>query len=466
MKPVLALIGRPNVGKSTLFNRLTAKRTALVADEPGVTRDRLYGDGIVGEGAYLVVDTGGLTEPFGSGRIEGSTDALAAMVGRQINAAINEADGLIFLVDYRSGRTAADGLIANHLRRAGKPIWLAVNKAEGVDADTAAADFHPLGLGAPHTISAGHGDGVRALMTEVLAAFPQTPEPPSAIDVPRFAVVGRPNVGKSTLINALIGEERVIVSGESGTTRDRIEIPLGRGDKQFILIDTAGVRRRHSKGDAIERIAVVKTMQAVDAADVVILLLDAQAGIHEQDAALAGYFIEHGRSLVLAVNKWDLLDADARDDTKREIARKLAFADYASPYFISALKRFGIESMVRAVHSAFAAADKNLSTSKLTKALQRATRAVPPPMVRGRRARLKHAHQGGKRPPLIVVYGSHANTVPLTYRRYLAKSIRSEFRLVGTPVRIELRQTANRSRKRTGPGRAGSARRKPGRKKT
>lgn len=465
MKPVIALIGRPNVGKSTLFNRLTAKRTALVADEPGVTRDRLYGDGVIGGRGYLVVDTGGMSESFGSQRKGESNDALTAMISQQIAVAINEADGLIVLVDYRSGCTAGDSRIANHLRRVGKPIWVAVNKAEGVDAETAGAEFHALGLDTPRAISAAHGDGVRSLMTEVLAAFPQAQVSPIALDMPRFAVVGRPNVGKSTLINALIGEERVIVSGESGTTRDTIDIPLSRDGKQLLLIDTAGVRRRHSKGNTIERNSVVKTLQAIDDADVVILLLDSHMGIHEQDAALAGYLIQRGRALVLAVNKSDLLDAAARSDVRQEVARKLAFIDFARPHFISALKRSGIETLLPAVHRAYSAANRDLSTSKLTKVLHCATRAVSPPIVHGRRVRLKYAHQGGKCPPVVVVYGSQANVLPMTYRRYLAKSIRTAFRLVGTPVRIELRQTANPYAKRVDSRRSTGARRKPNRKK-
>ena len=452
MKPVIVLIGRPNVGKSTLFNRLTAEPVALIADEPGVTRDRLYGTGRLDTREYIVVDTGGMSGALEPLPIGDKTESLQGHIEQQISFALNEADAVIFVADYRTGCTATDTQIGNFLRRTGKPVWTAVNKAEGVNADLAVTEFHALGLGIPHAVSAAHGDGVRALMTNVMAVFPPGVDSPPVSDRPRFAVIGRPNVGKSTLINALVGEKRVIVSGESGTTRDRIEIPLNRKDRQYVVVDTAGVRRRHGKGDAIEKSAVIKTLQAVDMADVAILLMDGSVGVQEQDAALAGYVISQGRALVVAVNKWDLVNGVERKLVKQELTRKLGFADFARPHFISALKGSGIESMLHGVRAAYAAAARDLSTSRLTEALQKAVRAVPPPVVRGRRARLKLAHQGGRHPPLIVVYGSRATSLPTAYRRYLANSLRASFQLMGTPVRIEFRESSDPARKRVRKG--------------
>ena len=459
MKPVIVLIGYPNVGKSTLFNRLIRRHTALVFDEPGVTRDRLYGDGVVGDRPYFAVDTGGISDPITAAHAGDSGSVWPRLITAQIRAALDEADAVIFLVDYRAGVTAVDVQIAAELRRVDKPIWLAANKAEGVDRDIAGAEFYELGLGAPHAISASRGDGVGALMDRVLAPFPAEESEPHEPDTPRLAVVGRPNVGKSTLVNALLGEERVVVFDAPGTTRDSIEIPLERDGRRYVLIDTAGVRRRRRVAGAVEKHSIIKTLQAIDRADVGILTLDAHSGVHEQDAALAGYLIERGRALVLAVNKWDMLDQEARAATKRDLARKLEFLDFAETHFISGLKRSGIDGLFAAVEVAYASSNKDLSTPKLTRVVEGAARAWPAPVVRGRRIRLKYAHQGGKRPPLVVVHGNQLTALPEAYRRYLARAIRKEFRLVGTPIRIECRQAENPYRGRTRPVRPSRGRR-------
>ncbi len=443
MKPVVVLIGRPNVGKSTLFNRLTRSRSALVADVPGLTRDRQYGDGRVGDRPYLLVDTGGIADRFIQSDKLGDESLLQEIMSAQTRQALDEADCIIFLVDGRESVTVADQGIAGDLRRLGKSIWLAVNKTEGLDPDLAVADFHELGLGQPVAISSTHGDGVTAFMHRVLAALPAVKEEPSPDSVPRIAVAGRPNVGKSTLVNALLGEERVVVSDQPGTTRDSIYIPLERNGRHYILVDTAGVRRRARIHDTVEKYSVIKTLQAIDGANVVILVLDAQAGVGEQDASLAGYVMQHGRAMVLAVNKWDTLDNGVRAWVKRELLRKLPFLDFAKVHTISALNDTGIGPLFGSVDGAFNSANKTLATSKLNCVLQDAVRATPPPVVRGRRIRLKYAHQGGKNPPVVVVHGNQAASLPPSYRRYLSNTFRRAFRLVGTPVRIQCRQGEN-----------------------
>ncbi len=443
MKPVVVLIGRPNVGKSTLFNRLTRSRSALVADAPGLTRDRQYGDGRVGDRPYLLVDTGGIADRFMQSDKSGDEGLLQEIMSAQTRQALNEADCIIFLVDGREGVTVVDQGIAADLRRLGKPVWLAVNKTEGLDPDLAVADFHELGLGQPVAISSAHGDGVAAFMHRVLAALPAVKEEPSPDAVPRIAVAGRPNVGKSTLVNALLGEERVVVSDQPGTTRDSIYIPLERNGQHYILVDTAGVRRRARISDTVEKYSVIKTLQAIDGANVVILVLDAQAGISEQDASLAGYIMERGRAMALAVNKWDALDSGARAWAKREPSRKLPFLDFAKVHTISALHGAGIGSLFGSVDSAFRSANKTLTTSKLNRVLRDAVRATPPPVVHGRRIQLKYAHQGGRNPPLVVIHGNQATSLPPSYRRYLSNTFRRAFRLVGTPVRIQCRQGEN-----------------------
>ncbi|TAM45088.1 MAG: ribosome biogenesis GTPase Der [Gammaproteobacteria bacterium] len=445
MKPVVAIVGRPNVGKSTLFNRLTRSRSALVADIPGLTRDRQYGDGRLGARPYLVVDTGGLVESLhapGAGR---AAAALSDQIMSQTRQALAEADAVILLVDARAGVHPVDSLLATDLRRLGKPVVLAVNKAEGVEPEVAAAEFHGLGLGPPQTISASHGDGVEPMIERVLDLLPEAelPEEVQQADVPRIAVIGRPNAGKSTLVNALLGEPRVLVGSEPGTTRDSICVPLERDGRPYVLIDTAGVRRRGRIEDAIEHYSVAKTLQAIDEANVVILVLDADAGVAEQDAAIAGYALEQGRAMVIAANKWELLDPGRRDWFRRELERKLPFLAFAKVHTISALEGKGVGELFRSVDTAFASATQTLSTPKLTRALQAAVQANPPPLIRGRRPRPKYAHQGGRNPPRVIVHGNQVGALSASYRRYLSGVFRDAFRLVGTPVVIECRQESN-----------------------
>jgi GTP-binding protein len=434
MKPVVVLVGRPNVGKSTLFNALTRSRAAIVADEPGVTRDRQYGDGLIGDRPYLVVDTGGLAS---------AETPLHALIASQTRQALIEADAVVLLTDGRAGLAPPDREIAAELRRLGKPVTVAVNKTEGVNEALAVADFHALGLGAPVAISAAHGEGLALLMQRVLAGLPraETPAPPA--DRACIAVLGRPNVGKSTLINALLGEERVVVADQPGTTRDAIHIPFARGARRYLLIDTAGVRRRSRIHEAVEKYSVIKALQAVAEADVAILVLDARQEVSEQDLGLAGYILEQGRALVLAVNKWDGLDRARRAWIRREIARRLPFLDFAPPQFVSALERSGLDALFVAIDRAHASSRKTLPTPRLNRVLQRAVLQTPPPLVRGRRPRLKYAHQGGRNPPRVLIHGTQVRAIPEAYRRYLANSLRRAFRLEGTPVRIEFQEGEN-----------------------
>lgn len=439
MKPVVTLIGRPNVGKSTLFNRLTRSRAAIVADQPGITRDRQYGDGLIGGKSYYVVDTGGIAE----GLHARSNDALRTLMLAQVRQALVEADAVIFLVDAREGVHPVDRDIANDLRKLGKPATLAVNKAEGMDPAIAASEFHALGLGTPYSISSAHGEGVEELMEHVLAPLPQAPDVEPASDVPRVAVIGRPNAGKSTLVNALLGEERVMVSDQPGTTRDSIEVPLERAGKSYRLIDTAGVRRRGKVEEAVEKFSAIKTLQALDQANVVILVLDAQVGIGEQDATLAGYALKRGRAMIVALNKWDALDNSAHEWVKREFERKLSFLDFAPTHHISALKGTGVGRLFASIDQAFAAANRELPTPRLNRVLEAAVTSTPPPVSRGRRIRLKFAHQGGRNPPVIVVHGNQVRSLSASYRRYLAHAFRTAFDLAGTPIVIQCREGKN-----------------------
>lgn len=459
MKPVVVLLGRPNVGKSTLFNRLTRRELALVADFPGLTRDRQYGDGRIGDRPYLVVDTGGVVDSLLPTRAAPPAD-LAGQILAQTRQALAEADAIILLTDARAGLHPLDRQIAESLRRLGKPVWVAVNKAEGMPPEAAVAEFHALGLGAPFAISAAHGDGVPALMEQVLAALPSVPEEAPG-DMPRIAVVGRPNVGKSTLINALVGEERVVVGEAPGTTRDSVWVPLQRGGRRYMLIDTAGVRRRGRIEDPVEKYSVARSLQAIAEANVVVLVVDAHAGISEQDAALAGYALEHGRALVVAVNKWDKLEPAARAWVKREIERKLPFLEFVRIHYISALNRTGLGGLLASVDRAFASAGCTLPTARLNQVLQRAVRSTLPPVVHGRRIRPKYIHQGGKNPPRLVLHGNRVTVMPESYRRYLTNVFRKAFRLEGTPLWIELREGENPYVRNTRRQRRGRTTRKP-----
>jgi GTP-binding protein len=440
MKPVIALVGRPNVGKSTLFNRLTRSRDALVADLPGLTRDRHYGEGRMGERPFLVIDTGGF-EPV-------AKEGIMYEMALQTRQAVAEADVVIFLVDGRQGLTPHDKTITDYLRKTGRKVMLVVNKSEGMKYTSVTADFYELGMGDPYVISAAHGDGVLDLVNEALdQAFSQRPEEPEELEPAqrgvKIAIVGRPNVGKSTLINTLTGEQRVIAFDMPGTTRDSIEVPFERGNKHYTLIDTAGIRRRGKVFEAIEKFSVVKTLQSISEANVVILLLDAQQDISEQDAHIAGFILESGRALVVAVNKWDGLQSDDRDQVKVTIDRKLDFLSFARHVYISALKATGIGPLMKAVDEAYAAATANLSTPRLTRALQEAVEKQEPKRKGGSRPKMRYAHQGGQNPPIIVIHGNALEGITEPYKRYLEKHFRDTFDLVGTPLRIELRSGKN-----------------------
>ena len=439
MKPVIAIVGRPNVGKSTLFNRMTKSRDAIVADFAGLTRDRHYGDGRFGDREFIVVDTGGF-EPD-------STSGIVKAMAHQARQAVAEADAVIFVVDIRGGLAGQDHDIARYLRAAGKRVFLAVNKAEGMADSPALAEFHELGIGAPHAISAAHGQGIRGLLEAVLASIPRDPEPdpePAPEGAPiKLAVAGRPNVGKSTLINTWLGEERLVAFDQPGTTRDAISVPFERDGKRFELVDTAGLRRKGRVFEAVEKISVVKTLQAIASADVVLLLLDATQGVTDQDAHIAGYILESGRAVVLAVNKWDAVDAYQRELVERSIAQRLAFLKFATVARISALERRGLAPLWKAIAEAHASACIKMSTPVLTRLLQAAVEHQAPQRAGAYRPKLRYAHQGGSRPPLVVIHGNSLEHVTDAYKRYLEGRIRAHFKLVGTPLRIELRTSGN-----------------------
>ncbi|MCG8486401.1 MAG: ribosome biogenesis GTPase Der [Chromatiales bacterium] len=435
MLPVIALVGRPNVGKSTLFNRLTRSRDALVADQPGLTRDRKYGTGKLGKHPYVVVDTGG---------ISGDQLGIDQLMEQQVHQAIGEADHILFLLDGREGCTGGDEIIAQQLRKTGKPVTVAVNKSEGLDESLVASDFYRLGLGDPIAIAAVHGRGVRTLIDGILAQFP-LPEEVGADEEKgvQIAVVGRPNVGKSTLVNRLLGEERVVAYDQPGTTRDSIYIPITRNDKRYTLIDTAGVRRRARIKEAIEKFSIIKTLQSMQEANVVLLVLDAQQEIGEQDATLAGHVLESGRALILVINKWDGLSQDQREWIKTEIERKLPFLSFARHHYISALHGSGVGDLFSLVDQVYKSAMRDLATPELTRILEALVEEHQPPLVHGRRIKLRYAHQGGKNPPLIVIHGNQTEKVPDGYKRYLISRFRSVLKLRGTPIRIEFRSGDN-----------------------
>jgi GTPase len=443
MLPVIALVGRPNVGKSTLFNFLTGTRDALVADLPGLTRDRKYGYGKVGGIPYLVVDTGGLVV---------DARGVEVLMAQQALRAVEEADRVLFLTDAREGLTPADHFIAQTLRKLGKQVTVVANKAEGLDAASAAAEFHQLGLGDPQAISSAHGDGVRTLMERTLEGLEHIGDSDAAgPDDIRVAVIGRPNVGKSTLINRLLGEERLIAFDQPGTTRDAVFVPFERDGRRYTLIDTAGVRRRARVEEAVEKFSVIKALQAVDSANVVIGVIDAHDAVTEQDASLFGLVAERGRSLIIAVNKWDNIPMDKRDEIRTGLDLRLPFLDFAPVHFISALHGTGVGELMRAVSHAYDASMREMATPELTRILELAVQQHQPPLVRGRRIKLRYAHQGGRNPPIIVVHGNQIQHVPDAYRRYLANLFRKHFRLEGAPVRVEFRADDNPFKGRRNP---------------
>ena len=438
MLPTIALVGRPNVGKSTLFNRLTKTRNALVADFPGLTRDRHYGRARAGEREYLVVDTGGFEPVAASGILH--------EMAKQAKAAIAESDVVVFIVDGRSGLTAQDATIAGLLRKSGRPVVLVVNKSEGLPPERAVAEFHELALGAPLPISAAHGENVRDMIEIALDLAPRAA--PEAMDDDadrpiKVAIVGRPNVGKSTLVNAVLGEERVIAFDEPGTTRDAIYLDFERNGRKYTLIDTAGIRRRGKVFEAIEKFSVIKTLQAIEDANVVILIVDAQDGIGEQDAHLAGHILEAGRALVVGINKWDGVPPERRDDVKRDLDRKMGFLAFAQHHFISAKESRGVDALFTSVGEAYAAAMSRLSTPRLTRALQLAVQRQQPPRAGSVRPKMRYAHQGGMNPPLVIIHGSALSQVPAAYRRYLEHFFTDVFQLRGTPLRIQFKTGVN-----------------------
>ncbi len=466
MLPTIALVGRPNVGKSTLFNRLTRSRAALVADFPGLTRDRHYGQAHWGGRTFLVIDTGGF-EPV-------VKDGILREMARQTEQAIAESDLVIFLVDAREGVAAQDHIIADKLRRSGRPVLLAVNKAEGLQRERASGEFHELALGEPCPISSAHGDRVRELIDEALdtigVPYPddgkdedgdgwdEAPPSPPAADVDeaipdsaadeapvsiKVAIVGRPNVGKSTLTNALLGEERVIAFDQPGTTRDSIYLDFEYQGQPYTLIDTAGVRRRGKVTETIEKFSVIKTLQAIEDANVVILLLDAQQDVSEQDAHIASYILEAGRALVIGINKWDDLTADRRETIKRDFDRKLGFLNFARHLHLSALNAQGMPALMKAVRAAYEAATRKLPTPRLTRLLQQAVERQQPPRAGGGRPKLRYAHQGGTNPPVIVIHGTALASIPQSYIRYLEHFFSEAFQLEGTPLRIQFKTGRN-----------------------
>ncbi len=440
MLPVIALVGRPNVGKSTLFNRLTRSRDALVANYAGLTRDRKYGEGEINGQRYMVVDTGGIT-----GEEEGIDSAMA----RQSELAMDEADLTLFIVDAKEGLSPVDESIARRLRYKSLPVMLVVNKIDGVDPDIALADFYRLGIRDVHATTATHGRGVKTLMEKALSFFPGEAESSASLATGiKMAVVGRPNVGKSTLVNRLLGEERVVVYDQPGTTRDSIYVQYEREGKQYTLIDTAGVRRRKNVKLVVEKFSIVKALQAIDDANVVILLIDAHEGLVEQDMHLMGYAIDAGRALVIGVNKWDGLEKGEKEWLKKELQRRLRFAEFADIHFISALHGTGVGHLYKSVQKAYRSATDSLNTHRLTQILEDAVSDHSPPMVKGRRIKLRYAHAGGRNPPVIVIHGSQTEGVPAHYRRFLEKTFRKALDLHGTPIRIELRSGDNPYSKR------------------
>jgi GTP-binding protein len=433
MVPVIALVGRPNVGKSTLFNRLTRSRDALVADLSGLTRDRKYGEGRVGDSQFMVIDTGG---------ISGDEEGIDSLMAKQSLLAIEEADIVLFLVDGRAGLNPADEMIADHLRRSEKSCYLVVNKTDGLDPDVAISDFFGLGLGQPLPIAASQNRSVTLLIEEVLSELPEQEAdvlPEEFKHSTKIAVVGRPNVGKSTLVNRMLGEDRVVVFDQAGTTRDSIYIPYERDGEPYILIDTAGVRRRKNITEAVEKFSIIKTLQAIEDANVVVCVIDARQGVTDQDLHMLGFVLDAGRSLVIALNKWDGMTEEQKLKVKEQIQRRLEFVDFARFHFISALHGSGVGEMYRSVDEAYASAMAKWPTNRLTRLLEDVVAEHQPPMVNGRRIKMRYAHQGGSNPPIIVVHGNQLDNLPASYKRYLQNKFRQVLGIKGTPVRFEFR---------------------------
>lgn len=460
MKPVIALVGSPNVGKSTLFNKLTGTRQALVADHAGLTRDRIYGQVKRDDHAFILIDTGGLTD---------NGDSMAELMRHQAKIAIDEADVVVLMVDGRAGLMPADEVIARQLRQVGKPVIVAINKTEGMQSEIAAAEFYALGLSNEQVISAVQGRGIEpllALLTSLLPA-PDTGILPEELDEDRIrlAVVGRPNVGKSTLINRLMGEERVVAYDEPGTTRDSIYIPFDKDGTAYTLIDTAGVRRRSRVSERLEKFSIVKTLQAIDAANVVMLVIDARSGVVDQDLHLAGLVIESGRAVVIAINKWDGMDKSDRDWVVNDIDRRLPFLNFAKTHFISALHGSGVGLLFASVKQAYENALSQIPTSRLTRVLEQAVAEHAPPLVHGRRIKFRYAHLGGKNPPRIIIHGNQTDATPNSYRRYLENYFRDALKLRGTPVMIELRKGHNPYRQQADKQKQKNLSERPGRQR-
>jgi GTP-binding protein len=434
MRPVIALVGRPNVGKSTLFNRLTRSRDALVADQPGMTRDRKYGDGKIGERSYIVIDTGGLS---------GETEGLDGLMAAQSWLAVEEANIILFMVDAHDGLTAMDEVIAKRLRNTGKKVVIVVNKIDGLHAEVVTAEFFSLGMGEPYAIAASQGRGVTALIESALANIPESEVEAGVVAGIKIAIVGRPNVGKSTLVNRILGEERVVAFDMPGTTRDSIYLPFERDGQQYTLIDTAGVRKRGKVHEVAEKYSVIKALQAIQDSNVVLMVLDAQDTISEQDVTLLGYIMDAGRALVIAINKWDDLDGDQKEKIKTELDYKLPFLTFAKKKYISALHGTGVGDLFGYVQTAYKSAMAEFATPKLTKLLEYLVQQHQPPIIHGHRIKLRYAHQGGKNPPIIVIHGNQTESVPDSYKRYLVNAFLKRLNLHGTPIRLEFKTGDN-----------------------
>lgn len=436
MVPVIALVGRPNVGKSTLFNRLTKSRDALVANFPGLTRDRKYGEASHGNRRYIVIDTGG---------VNGDEVGIDGPMAQQSMQAIDEADAVLLMLDARAGLMPADEGLIKHLRSCSKPVFFVANKVDGTDAEVAKAEFYRTGAAKIYPLTATQGKGVRVLMDDVLAEFPQEEEDKQAslATGKKIAVVGRPNVGKSTLVNRMLGEDRVVVYDQPGTTRDSVYINYEREGEAYTLIDTAGIRKRKHISEAVEKFSIVKTLKAIEDANVVILVMDGRESIVDQDLHLLGQVVDSGRAVVVAINKWDGLTTEQKDHIKKELDRRLQFIDFAEIHFISALHGTGVGHLYESVEKAYESATRQLQTRMLTTILEGAVHDHSPPMINGRRIKLRYAHPGGQNPPIIVIHGNQTEKVPSSYTRYLEKVFRRELKMMGTPIKIEFKTSEN-----------------------